>query len=205
VRRGAVVRWACCLLFLNLLVGCRSTNGDRLPATAVDNPDPLWGSQGKLKTTDKDKDPQSEKDRQPAVAAANEKQPSPERIGKLTVQPPPKSSKDTSSSSGTIPTAASLTSQVREPKPVVPVESPVQPAQATLSASDPMVVQNYRQRLTPFGVVGLRTKNLGASGWEASAHFPVPGEAQQLRRIEAQGATESDALLAIVEQVEKKK
>lgn len=195
------MRWALCVLVLNLLVGCRSTNGDRLPATAVDNPDPIWGGQGKLKTADKDKDkePNTEKDRLPVVATTNEKQPSPEQIGKLTVKPPPKQSSETSS----MPTAASLTSQVKEPKPVQ--EQPVQPVQATLPASDPQVVQNARQRLTPFGVVGLRTKNLGQAGWEASAHFPVPNEPQQLRRIEAQGATESDALLAIVEQVEKKK
>lgn len=57
--------------------------------------------------------------------------------------------------------------------------------------------------MTKFGVAGLRTKALPNGTWEAVGHFPTESKPDQLRRIETHGATESDALLAILEQLEK--
>jgi hypothetical protein len=79
----------------------------------------------------------------------------------------------------------------------------VQPAANNVPASNPDVVQDYRNRMNRFGVAGLRTKALGNGTWEAVGHFPVTAKPNELRRIEAHGATEADALLAILEQLEK--
>jgi hypothetical protein len=177
-----------------LLTGCRTTHDDRIPATAVDNPDPTFGGTAKAKNL-----AEGNKDISGTSTAQNKTRD--DRIGPLTVKPPEKE-KPSDPGTGFSPTTATLTKQVKQPAPVR--DTQVQPVQNTLPASNPEVVQNYRQRLTPFGVTGLRTKALESGAWEAIAHFPAPNDPNQLRRIEAQGTTEADALLAIVEQVEKR-
>ncbi|HQR42124.1 MAG TPA: hypothetical protein PLX97_05555 [Gemmatales bacterium] len=194
-------RWLVCTILILVTVGCRSTNGDRLPATAVDNPDPIFGGTAKLKNQDKEKD---------AVVAAvptgsGQKAPAADRIGPLTIQPKQTNTSTESSPVPGTPGTASLTNQVKEVKPAPVQETQVQPVQAQLTASNPQVVQDYRQRMATYGVAGLRTKNLGNGTWEAVGHFPTPEQPDQLRRIEAQGTSETDALQAIIEQLEKKK
>lgn len=188
------------VLLSGCIVGCRTTDHDRLPATAVDNPDPIMGGNAKLR-------PPPGQDNTPAVAAATptgqQKPTSQDRIGPLTFQPKSTPAPEPVNTPGLAPSTASLTRQVKEVPPEPTRDPQVQPVQNAVPASSPEVVQNYRQRLAPYGVVGLRTKAIANGTWEAVAHFPLPSRPNDLRRIEAHGATESDALLAIVEQVEK--
>jgi len=198
-----------------LVAGCRTQGYDRIPATAVDNPDPLMGGAAKPRTN-----------ADPAVAAnptkpaetatspvssgvpasptAQRTQPQPDRIGPLTVNPPPKATLEPAASTGISPGTASLTLGVKEPQPDQPDQN-IRPAGSFIPAANPEVVQSYRKQLNEKGAIGLRTKQLEAAKWEATAHFPTADQTNQLRRIEAQGTTEADALLAIIEQLEKKK
>lgn len=187
------------LLICALLAGCRSTDNDRLPVTAVDNPDPIMGGNAKLRQP-------GGQDTTPAVAAGTptgQQKTSQDRIGPLTFQPKSAPPPEPVNSAGVAPGTAMLTSQVKEVRPEPVRDTQVQPVQNAVLVSSPEVVQSYRQRLTPYGVAGLRTKALTNGTWEAVAHFPSPSKPNEMRRIEAHGATEADALLAIVEQVEK--
>jgi len=180
------------------LIGCRTTNNDRIPATAVGNPDPIFGGTAKAKNM-------AEGNKEVAAVPASQTKTKEDRIGPLTVQPPSNKPVEPLVTSGTSPGTASLTGQLKYPQAEPVKDTQVQAVQNTLPTSSPEVVQNYRQRLTPYGVVGLRTKPLGNGAWEAVGHFPSPNDPNQLRRIETQGVSEADALLAIVEQVEKAK
>jgi hypothetical protein len=186
------------LIMLTSVTGCRSTSNDRIPATAVDNPDPIFGGTAKAKNL-------ADGNKEVAGAPTSQTKTRDDRIGPLTVPARQEKSAEPNNVSGASPGTASLTGLVKQPKPEPVKDAQVQPVQNTLPVSNPDVVQNYRQRLIPFGVVGLRTKPLGSGAWEAIAHFPAPDDPNQLRRIETQGVTEADALLAIVEQVEKPK
>lgn len=186
------------LVMLTGMMGCRTTNNDRIPATAVDNPDPVFGGTAKAKNL-------AEGNKEVVGAPTGQTKTRDDRIGPLTVPARQEKTAEHNNVSGASPGTASLTGLVKQPKPEPVKDTQVQPVQNTLPVSSPDVVQNYRQRLTPFGVVGLRTKPLGNGAWEAIAHFPAPNDPNQLRRIETQGVTEADALLAIVEQVEKAK
>lgn len=186
------------LLGTTLLGGCRSTSGDRLPSTAVDNPDPIFGGTSKAKTANAGNEPA-----QSAPGTPTSQRGSGERIGPLSFPPNNTASPPPAANPGTSTGTAMLTSRVRPPV-VEPVhDQQVQPAANTVPASNPAVVQEYRQRMNKYGVAGLSTKALGNGTWEAIGHFPSASQPNQLRRIEAQGATEADALLAILEQLEK--
>jgi hypothetical protein len=187
------------VFILCLLAGCRSTSSDRLPATAAENPDPIFGGTAKL--------------RQPVTengsatfsatpAGQGQRNNNSDRIGPLTFQPRQTSPVE-AAPAGMPPAPAVLTTQVKEPKTEPVRDAQVQPAQGYQPASSPQVVEEYRQRMNRFGVAGLRTKGLPNGTWEAVGHFPVASQPNQLRRIEANGANEADALLAILEQLEK--
>ncbi|HMO34546.1 MAG TPA: hypothetical protein PKA06_00750, partial [Gemmatales bacterium] len=105
---------------------------------------------------------------------------------------------------GIPPGTAALTKQVKQPITQAAVDTTIQPVQNNPGTSNPELLQHYRQKLTPFGLAGLRTKPLESGVWEAIAHFPLPDDPSQLRRIETQGMTEADALQAILEQIEKR-
>lgn len=192
-----------CLLVLS---GCRSTNGDRLPATAVDNPDPIFGGNAKLRQP-----PGGEQSPGNVSVPANtatgtptsQRSGSGDRIGPLSVQPRNPAPTEAAVGAGVAPGTANLTTGVRPPPPEPMHDQQVKPAANNVPASNPDVVQNYRTRMNRFGVAGLRTKALDNGTWEAVGHFPVTGKTNELRRIEAHGATEADALLAILEQLEK--
>lgn len=179
-----------------ILPGCRSTSNDRLPATAVDNPDPIFGGAGKAKQE------QPPPGAGQSVATPTGQSKPNDRIGPLQVNPA-STSKPIEPTSGASPGTANLTSGVKPPVSEPIKDQAVQPAANTVPASSPEVVQDYRQRMNKFGVAGLRTKALPQGGWEAVGHFPTANQPNQLRRIEAHGATEADALLAILEQLEK--
>jgi hypothetical protein len=114
-------------------------------------------------------------------------------------------------SNGTSPGTAVLTLGVKEPpsddaaQQARPANQTIQPTASFVPASNPEVVLSYRKQLNEKGAVGLRTKQLEAAKWAAIAHFPTADKPDQLRRIEAQGTTEADALSAIVEQLGKQK
>ncbi len=185
-----------------ILSGCRTTNGDRLPATAVDNPDPIFGANAKLR-----EQPPAGVAAPPAGGApavpTSQRTGSTDRIGPLAMQPRNPIPSETSVSPGVTPGTANLTLGVRPPASDAVRDSQVKPAANTAPASNPELVQEYRNRMNKFGVAGLRTKALDNGDWEAVGHFPVASQPNQLRRIEAHGATEADALLAILEQLEK--
>lgn len=184
------------LLSLGLVCGCRSTSNDRLPATAVDNPDPIFGGTAKLRP------PPGAENAPPLNGTPTGQSKSEDRIGPLQFQP--RSSGSTPPpNAGMSPGTAVLTSGVKPPAAEPIRDQQIQPAASTAPASSPEVVQEYRQRMNKFGVAGLRTKALSDGTWEAVGHFPTADQPNQLRRIEAQGATEADALLAILEQLEK--
>ncbi len=191
-----------CLLALS---GCRSTNGDRLPATAADNPDPIFGGNAKLRQPPSGEQPSGNVS-VPANTATgtptSQRSGSGDRIGPLSVQPRNPAPTDAAVGAGVAPGTANLTTGVRPP--VEPMhDQQVKPAANNVPTSNPDVVQDYRTRMNRFGVAGLRTKALDNGTWEAVGHFPVTGKTNELRRIEAHGATEADALLAILEQLEK--
>lgn len=187
-----------------LLTGCRTTNGDRLPATAADNPDPIFGGTAKLR--------QSQEKEPPAVASTTSTPPpgmptsqrsAGDRIGPLGFQPKSTPVANTAPPPGITPGTANLATGVKPPEPESVRDQQVQPVSNNVPASSPEVVNDYRNRMNRFGVVGLRTKALPNGTWEAVGHFPVPSKPDQLRRIETQGVTEADALLAILELLEK--
>lgn len=188
----------CCLLFgLVLSSGCRTGSDDRLPVTAVDNPDPIFGGAGKPKTTQGNNN-------QPVAGTPTGQQRSQEdRIGPLSFTPKSTAPTQSTTLPGGSPGTASLTNGVKPPQPDKPVDQQVQQMGSVVPASNPAVVEEYRQRMSRFGVAGLRTKALANGTWEAVANLPSTSQPNQMRRIETQGATEADALLAIVEQLEK--
>lgn len=194
---------AICILVLS---GCRSTNGDRLPATAAENPDPIFGGNGKLRPPPGGEQPPAGVTAPPGGAAAiptSQRTGSTERIGPLSFQPQSPAPSEAPVTPGITPGAANLTTGVRPP-PADPIrDQQVKPATNNVPSSNQEVVQDYRNRMNRFGVVGLRTKALENGTWEAVGHFPVNTKPDQLRRIEAHGPTEADALLAILEQLEK--
>jgi hypothetical protein len=188
------------------LSGCRSANNDRLPATAVDNPDPIFGGNAKLHQPPAGEQPPGNVS-VPANTATgtptSQRSASSDRIGPLSVQPINPGPTEVPVAPGVTPGTANLTTGVRPPPPEPIHDQQVKPAANNVPASNPDVVQDYRNRMNRFGVAGLRTKALDNGTWEAVGHFPVTAQPNQLRRIEAHGATEADALLAILEQLEK--
>lgn len=202
------------LLFVISIFGCRTAGYDRIPATAVDNPDPLLGGVAKPRSgTDSavvanPTNPASpartaDSSGVPATPTAQRNLAQSDRIGPLTVAPPPKATLEPTASNGITPGTAALTLGVKEPQPES--DQTIHPAGSVIPASNPEVVQGYRKQLNEKGVIGLRIKQLEAAKWEAIAHFPTADQPNQLRRIEAQGTTEADALSAIIEQLEKRK
>lgn len=184
-----------------MISGCRTTNGDRLPATAADNPDPIFGANAKLR-----EQPPAGVSAPPGGAPAvptSQRTGSTDRIGPLQMQPRTPTPAETSAPPGVTPGTANLALGVRPPPPEPIRDQQVKPAANTAPASSPELVQEYRNRMNKFGVAGLRTKALDNGDWEAVGHFPVASQPNQMRRIEAHGATEADALLAILEQLEK--
>src|SRR5207253_5012974 len=101
------------------------------------------------------------------------------------------------------PGAATLTMGVKEPKPEAPADQNVRPVSNFAPVSNPEVVQGYRKRLLDLHATSPKTRQLENGTWEAVAYFEASDKPGQLRRIEAQGTSEADALLAIVEQVER--
>ena len=201
------------LLLIAATLGCRTPGYDRIPATTVDNPDPLLGGVAKPRSTTDSavaagptKSAESAPGPSGAIASptALQTQNQPDRIGPLAVAPPPKAALQPTDNSGLSPGTAVLTLGVKEPQPETPDQT-IRPAGSVIPAANPEVVQSYRKQLNEKGAIGLRTKQLEAAKWEAIAHFPTTAKADQLRRIEAQGTTEADALAAIVEQLEKQK
>jgi len=194
------------LVCVLLVSGCRTTNNDRLPATAVDNPDPIFGGTAKLKQPPSGEQPPAGVTAPPNGTTAiptSQRSGSTERIGPLSFQPRNSTSTEPPVTPGVTPGSANLTTGVRPP-PVEPTpDQQVKPVTNTVPASNPELVQDYRNRMNRYGVVGLRTKALDNGTWEAVGHFPVNNQANQLRRIEATGTTEADSLMAIIEQLEK--
>ncbi|MFT3879095.1 MAG: hypothetical protein QM703_05465 [Gemmatales bacterium] len=189
-----------------ILSGCRTTNGDRLPATAADNPDPIFGANAKLRQPVAGEQPPAGVTAPPGGAPAipaSQRSGSTDRIGPLQMQPRNSTPVESSVTPGVTPGAANLTLGVRPPPPEPIRDQQVKPVANTTPASSPELVQDYRNRMNKFGVAGLRTKALDNGDWEAVGHFPVASQPNQMRRIEAHGATEADALLAILEQLEK--
>src|SRR5438552_27107 len=92
------------LLGTALAAGCQTGGADRIPATTVDNPDPIFGGVAKprqdtavaatttpaTKTADIAAAPAS----LPAMPTGQRATPTADRIGPLTVNPPPKPSID---------------------------------------------------------------------------------------------------------------
>lgn len=184
-----------------MLSGCRTTNGDRLPATAADNPDPIFGANAKLR-----EQPPSGVSAPPGGAPAvptSQRSGSSDRLESIPLTPTRPAPTVSTVSPGVTPGTANLALGVRPPPPEPIRDSQVKPVANTAPASSPEVVQDYRNRMNKFGVAGLRTKALDNGDWEAVGHFPVASQPNQMRRIEAHGATEADALLAILEQLEK--
>lgn len=203
-------------IILSLTIGCQTPHSDRIPATAADNPDPIFGGTSKPPAGQSAPPSVASNQAQPSVSAppgtanpvsatpTGQRQPtSTERIGPLNFQQKPSSPPPIEAIAGISPGTANLTNQVKEVKPPPVQDSQVQPAQGYVPASNPQIVQEYKQRMIQHGVVGLRTKPIGNGSWEAVGYFPTPDKPDQLRRIEAQGVTEADALLAIVEQLDK--
>lgn len=202
-------------LVLVVITGCQTPHSDRIPATAVDNPDPIFGGTSKPgqvspppvvagnQTQPVVSSPPTSNNGLPATPTGQKQPASTERIGPLNFQQKPVSPPPAEPIAGLSPGTANLTSQVKDVKPPPVQDSQVQPVQGYLPASNPQIVQEYKQRMIQHGVVGLRTKPIGNGSWEAVGHFPTPDQPNQLRRIEAQGVTEADALLAIVEQLDK--
>lgn len=190
-----------------ILSGCRTTNGDRLPATAVDNPDPIFGANAKLRQPAAAEQPLAGVTAPPGGVAAvptSQRNGSSDRLEPLPMLKPSKPvPTENSVSQGVTPGTANLALGVRPPPPEPIRDQQVKPVANTVPASSPELVQQYRDRMNKFGVAGLRTKALENGTWEAVGHFPVASQPNQLRRIEAQGTTEADALLAILEQLEK--
>ena len=196
------------LIFICLIAlgGCRSTNNDRLPATAADNPDPIFGGNAKLRQPPAGEQPPGNVS-VPANAVngtpTSQRSASGDRIGPLSVQPNNPGSTECPWLPELLQELPTLPPGVRPPPPEPMHDQQVKPAANNVPASNPDVVQDYRNRMNRFGVAGLRTKALDNGTWEAVGHFPVTAQPNQLRRIEAHGATEADALLAILEQLEK--
>jgi hypothetical protein len=202
------------LLFVISIFGCRTSGYDRIPTTAVDNPDPLLGGIAKpLAGADSAVTANPTNSANPARAADSSGVPAaptaqrnvaqPDRIGPLAAALPPKATLEPTTSNGTTPGTAVLTLGVKEPQPEA--NQTISPAGSVIPASNPEVVQGYRKQLNEKGAIGLRTKELEGTKWEAIAHFPTADQPNHLRRIEAQGATEAEALSAIIEQLEKRK
>jgi hypothetical protein len=196
------------LLIVSLLAGCKWAGYDRIPATAVDNPDPLMGS--RLPKVDTSAPP--EKTETAAVSPTMETPATPasqrnveqNRIGPLTYRPaatapPPKQPADAYS-----PGPATLTMGVKEPKPDTPADQNIRPASTFAPVSDPEVVKGYRRRLLDLRATTPKTRLIDSGAWEAVAYFEATDKPGELRRIEAQGVSEADALLAIIEQVQRK-
>jgi hypothetical protein len=201
------------ILSAGLLAGCQGTGYDRIPATVVDNPDPLLGGAAKPR---QDGSPQTGPAPQDGfrpsapVAATPTAQPGAaapaqpiDRIGPLTASPSPKTGPSQPAQPGMTPATASLALGVRQPAYDSPIDQQVQPASGFIPTPNPQAVQKYRQQLTDLGAIGLRTRQLDATHWLAAGNFPETGRPNSIRRVEAQGLTEADALLAIVEQLEK--
>lgn len=202
-----MIRLVSIILCLLALGGCRSTNNDRLPATAADNPDPIFGGNAKLRQPPAGEQPPGNVS-VPANTAtgtptSQQRSGSGDRIGPLNVQPRNPAPAEATVGAGVAPGTANLATGVRPPPPEPMHDQQVKPAANNVPASNPDLVQDYRNRMNRFGVAGLRTKALDNGTWEAVGHFPVTTQPNQLRRIEAHGATEADALLAILEQLEK--
>lgn len=205
-RGGMMIRIFSIVVCIVTLSGCRSTNGDRLPATAADNPDPIFGANAKLRQPAGGEQPPAGVTAPPGGVPAvptSQRTGSTDRIGPLSMQPRSPSPAESSVSPGVTPGTANLALGVRPPPPELIHDQQVKPVSNTAPASSPELVQEYRNRMNKFGVAGLRTKALGNGDWEAVGHFPVASQPNQMRRIEAHGTTEADALLAILEQLEK--
>ncbi len=128
----------------------------------------------------------------------------PDRIGPLTVASPSQPRVDSTAQGGAGSGTASLTLGVREPKWDA-AEGQIRPASTFVPTANPEAVLSYRKQLHDLGAIGVKTKQLEITRWEAFGHFQDVGQSGQMRRIEAQGATEADALLAILEQLQGKK
>jgi hypothetical protein len=197
------------LLIVSLLSGCKGPGYDRIPATAVDNPDPLMGS--RLPKVDTTAPPS--KTETAAVPAGGTEAPAtptsqrptePNRIGPLTYRPSTTAQQPKQPADAFSPGAATLTMGVREPKPETPTDQNVRPASSFAPVSDPEVVKGYRKRLLDLLATSPKTRLLDSGAWEAVAYFEATDRPGELRRIEAQGVSEADALLAIIEQVQRK-
>jgi hypothetical protein len=217
VKKNALSKLVRGIICVALFAGCRTQGYDRIPATTVENPDPLLGGAVKLRpdapvadaapastTPNHGSANASNSTNVAASPTAQRQQTPPDRIGPLTATPPLAARTPVEINTSSIsPGTASLTLGVREPQSIA--DQNVQPASSFIPAAHPELVQGYRKQLSDRGAVGLRTKQLEAAKWEAMAHFPATGQGNQFRRIEAQGTTEADALLAIVEQLDVKK
>jgi hypothetical protein len=196
------------LLILGSLSGCQGPGYERIPATAVNNPDPLLGSTLRVKN-----DPAPTPDSTAAAPAKTEAPVTPtsqrpndtNRIGPLTFRPSTPAPPVKHPADAFQPGTASLTLGVKEPKPETPAESPIRPVANVAPASDPEIVRGYRQRLIALRASSPKTRLLENGVWQAVAHFDVDDKTGQVRRVEAHGVTEADALLAILEQVERNK
>jgi len=197
-----------CLLTFGLLTGCQGPGYERIPATAVDNPDPLLSS--RIPKADMSGPPPAE------MAAAGPKTDMPvtttsqprtteNRIGPLTFRPTTSAQQPPQPADVFSPGAASLAVGAREPKPALPADQNVRPASTFAPVSDPEIVKGYRQRLLALNATPPKTRPLDSGAWEAVAYFEDPRRPGELRRISAEGVSEADALLAILEQVERNK
>jgi hypothetical protein len=197
------------ILFASLLAGCQGAGYDRIPATAADNPDPLMAS--RLPKVDTAAPPPAKSEvvattptgPEAPVTPTTQRSNDPNRIGPLTYRPTstgtgPKQPADTYS-----PGPATLTMGVKEPKLENNADQNVRPASTFAPVSDPEVIKSYRKRLLELGATSPKTRLLDNGAWVAFAYFEAPDKPGELRRIETQGVSEADALLAILEQVQR--
>ncbi len=196
-----------CVLTLGLLAGCRGPGYERIPATAVDNPDPLLGS--RIPKTDLSGPPPAETAVAPRtetpLTTTSQPRTSENRIGPLTFRPTTTAQQSRQPADAFSPGAATLAVGAREPKPELPADQNVRPASTFAPVSDPEVVKGYRQRLLTLNATSPKTRQLESGAWEGVAYFEDPRSPGELRRIAAEGVSEADALLAILEQVERNK
>lgn len=191
------------LLALGLLAGCRGPGYERIPATAVNNPDPLLGN--RIPKTDLSDPPPTDTASAPrnteAPATPTTQRNGESRIGPLTFRPTAAAQQPRQPADAFSPGTATLAVGVREPKPEPPVDQNVRPVSTFAPVSDPEVVKGYRKRLLDLNATAPKTRQLENGAWEAVAYFETPDKPGELRRIAAEGVSEADALLAIVEKV----